>query len=68
MDFVRSDNRHRIRSRAARSLVRDPAVRQSFERLGEHHRGTRARFTDESSLVELVRVLLVDHADFDLDE
>ena len=39
-----------------------------FEKLGEHHRGTRARFTDESSLVELVRVSAVRHAGFDLDE
>ena len=29
----------------------------SFQKLGEHHRGTRARFTDESSLVELVRII-----------
>ena len=41
---------------------------QSFEKLGEHHRGTRARFTDESSLVELVRVSVVRRAGFDLDE
>ena len=68
MDFVRSDNCHRIRNRAARSLVRDPSVQQSFEKLGEHHRGTRAHFTDESSLVELVRVSLVGRTGFDLDE
>ena len=68
MDFVRSDNCHRIRNRAARSVVRDPSVHRSFEKLGEHHWGTRARFTDESSLVELVRVSAVVHADFDLDE
>ena len=68
MDFVRSDNCHRIRSRAARSVVRDPSVHRAFEKLGEHHWRTRARFTDESSLVGLVRVPPVDHAHFDLDE
>ena len=40
----------------------------SFQKMGEHHWGTRARFTDESSLVELVRVPPVNHTDFDLDE
>jgi hypothetical protein len=62
MDFVRSDNCHRIRNRAARSFVRGPSVHRSFEKLGAHHWRTRARFTDESSLVELVRVPAVRHA------
>lgn len=68
MDFVRSDNCHRICNRAARSLDRDSSVQQWFDELGEHHRGTRARFTDESSLVELVRVSFVRRTGFDLDE
>ena len=34
----------------------------------QHHRGTRARFTDESSLVELVRVSAVRCTGLDLDE
>ena len=68
MDLVRSDNCHRIRNRAAGSLGRDPSVQQSFEKLGEHHRGTRARFTYEFSLVELVRVSAVRRSGFDLDE
>ena len=39
-----------------------------FEKLGEHHRRTRARFTDESSLVELVRISAVGRTGLDLDE
>src|SRR4029077_13316406 len=68
MDFVRSDNCHRIRSRAAPSVVRDPSGSWSFEKLGRYDRGTRAGFTDESSLVELVRVSPGDRAHFHLDE
>ena len=68
MDFVRSDNCHRTRNRAARSVGRNPSVQQSFEKLGEQHRGTRQRFTDESSLVALVRVPAVRRTGFDLDE
>ena len=68
MDFVRSDNCHRIRNRAARSFVRDLSIHRSFEKLGQHHRRTRARFTDESSLVELVRISAVRRAGLDLDE
>ena len=67
MDFVRSDNCDCIGDRAARSIVRDPAVRRAFEKLGEHHWRARACVTDESSLVELVRVPPVAHAGFDLD-
>ena len=68
MDFVRSDNCHRICNRAARSLGSDPSIQRSFQKLGEHHRGTRTRFTDESSLVALVRVSAVRRIGFDLDE
>ena len=68
MELVRSDNCHRIRNRAARSIVRDLSVQRPFEKLGKHHRGTRARFTDESSLVELVRISAVRRTGLDLDE
>ena len=36
--------------------------------MGEHNRGTRARLTAKFSLVELVRVSAVNHADSNLDE
>ena len=68
MDFVRSDYCHRIRNRAARSFVRDLSIHRAFEKLGQHHRRTRARFTDESSLVELVRISAVRCTGLDLDE
>src|SRR5262249_42801801 len=67
MDVVRGDNCGCIRGRAARSLVRDPAVGRSSEKLGEHYWRTRACVTGESRLVELVRVPLVARAGFALD-
>ena len=67
MDFVRGDNWHRIRNRMARSFVSDLSIHRSFEKLGQHHRRTRARFTDESSLVELVRISAVHCTSLDLD-
>ena len=67
MDFVRSDNCHRIRNRAACSFVSDLSIHRSFEKLGQHHRRTRARFTDESSLAELVRISAVRSTGLDLD-
>ena len=68
MDFVRGDNCHRIRNRAACSVFRDLSIHRAFEKLGQHHRRTRARFTDESSLVELVRISAVRCTGLDLDE
>jgi len=67
MDFVRSDNCHRIR---IERRVPSVAILQSNSHLkiGRAHRGTRARFTTESSLVELVRVSAVRPRRFDLDE
>src|SRR4029077_7079832 len=68
MDFVRGDYCHRIRSRASRSFVRDFSIHRSFEKLGQHHRRTRARFTAESSLVELVRISAVRRTGLYLEE
>ena len=67
MDFVRGDNCHRLDNRAAWSVVRDLSI-HAFEKLGEHHRRTGARFTDEFGLVELVRISAVRCTNFDLDE
>jgi hypothetical protein len=68
MDLVRRHNRRRVRGRAAHSVFPNPSLRNSFEKLGKDHRGTRTRFTVESSLVELVWVPLADHSHFALDE
>ena len=67
MDFVRGNHCDSIRSRAARSVTRDPSVWWSSEKLGEHHWRAGACVTDESGLVEVVRGPLLDHAHFDLD-
>src|SRR5215216_4293411 len=68
MDFVRSDNWRRIDSRATRSVVRAPPIDRAFEKLGAHHWRTRARVSDKSSLVELVRLSAVRCTGLDLDE
>jgi len=68
MGFVRGNNCDCNRGRAARSVVRGPSVQRAFERLGEYHWRARACVTDESSLVDLVRLLSVANTVFDLDE
>jgi hypothetical protein len=68
MAVVRIDNCHRVRSRAARSLVRDSPANGHFKEWASTIGELSTRFTDESGLVQLVRVPPFAHANFNLDD
>ena len=68
MDLVRRHHCHRIHTRETCSVVPNSSLCNGFEKLGNHHWRTGTRFTNGSSLVELVWIPPADHARFDLDE